>query len=341
MTSNAQGARFVLPPDALHVLGSFASAPLGAMSVLSASQVSTEMSRSLTAAGALDSDGRPSAPFAPVLDVLAAPTGLAQLHLTGGESLIEIQIHTGAAGTVSVLSTSEGLELAAPADVDRMVRVLTEHLGFSMLPSLTLSAQLTAEDAVVFAATVDHHRRRLLAALLAGEALSDAPADDGSVRALLQVDDPRWLVPIVSALAGDIPQGAAAARVGHLSSDVNQVARALALRFAVFDRIFTLVTVGSGTDGETMASQVACVQAGVHDLLVIEAGPDGLGFVTLPSAMVLSRVATMLADPGGELREATPTQAPHASFCPRCGTAFQVDGTFCTTCGARRPDDSR
>lgn len=331
-----QPSRLRLPPDALGVLGAFAAAPLGPLSVLSAGPATSDMSHALVAAGALTGDATPTTAFAPMLDVLAAPRALAQLHLTGGGSLVELQVHSSGDRSVSILSTPDGLEFEAPAATDRMVRMLSEHLGYSMMPSLTISIRLDPVDAVVFAATIDHHRRRALEALLAGRPYVDAPADDDEVRSLMTATDAQWFAPIVSALAGDVTAASATTHVGRLPPDVARAARDLALRFVVFDRVLTLTSVGISDGDQPLASQVACVQAGVHDLVVIEPGPDGVGFVTLPSALVLARVAALLADPGRELAAASPGE-PAAAFCSQCGTAFGNDDRFCAGCGTPRP----
>ncbi|MBT8213411.1 MAG: hypothetical protein KJN71_09720, partial [Acidimicrobiia bacterium] len=278
MTTTDQQTRFLIPPEALAGLGSYAHT-VGPLSVLSTDPLPDAVVESLMQRGILDSVDRVNARFSPVLDVMAEPAALAQVHVVGGGSLVEFTVHAASRGSVSAVATPEGLELAAPAEVDGAMRLLTQHVGFSMLTGLTLSVDVELRHAIAFSATIDHYRRRNLEGFLGGTPGGQPPADRQAVRELLSVTDARWFVPLVGGLTG---ADAAAADVDGLSGELDHAASQIATRFPLFDRVITVSSAATIGGGEHAASQVMIIQAGVHDLLVVEASQEGVRFTTLP-----------------------------------------------------------
>ncbi|MBT8213148.1 MAG: zinc ribbon domain-containing protein [Acidimicrobiia bacterium] len=334
MTTAGVQPHFLIPAEALSGLGSYATS-LGPLSVLGTDPLAPEVVVKLNEAGVLGADAGLTPEFAPLLQVLAEPRGVSQVQVTGGGSLVEFTAYASSGSTVSSVATPDGLSLTAPAQVDEAVQIVGEHVGFSMLASLALSIRLEPAEAVAFAAMVDHYRRRDLTALLDGGSASST-TDLGAVRQLLTVTDARWLVPLVGAVAGiDASEGSEA--VGLLTSELDRAASQIATRFPLFDRVLAVTTAVAPDNGAPVGSQVMIIQGGVHDMLIIEAGEDGVGIVTLPPAMVLARISAILHDPGGDLAGMAANKANQPTFCPACGTEFLPEGQYCTKCGAKRP----
>jgi hypothetical protein len=106
----------------------------------------------------------------------------------------------------------------------------------------------------------------------------------------------------------------------------------------IFDNALTLTSGYLSAGGSLSIAGFTCLQAGIHDLLIIDAAADSVTFQTVSSAGVLDNVQTWFSDVQKlETLDTTVRDAssPSRRFCPHCGAAIAPGRKFCGGCGAK------
>jgi membrane protease subunit (stomatin/prohibitin family) len=107
----------------------------------------------------------------------------------------------------------------------------------------------------------------------------------------------------------------------------------------VIDSSIVLTSGHLGPDGTVSVVGFTCLQAGVHDLLFIDASSAGVDLQAISSAALLEYIRAFMTDPAVMKRSDAPvsgSQPPAAAgkkFCPECGTQIKEGLKFCSNCG--------
>jgi hypothetical protein len=312
--------------------------------------------KALSAAGFCDEQGRITAQAQPVLDILGNATSFTRMYLSGGPNPYEYIVCFAPGGASASLVNIRGdMQIDTPALVPMFLTMAAETIGSSMYRSSPFEETLSPPEAVVLAGMIDLQRKAALRSLTGDVRTDGSLMDPASIQAACSGgnNDNQWLAPVILDLAGTggIPGAEdfrkaldslvtrGLIRRSGSSFQLNDDVQFLARRMLIFDTALTLTAGHLGNDGRVTVAGFTCLQAGVHDLIVVDVSGDTVGIKSISSFAILGLVRTFLSD-ASELEKleapaAPVTAAPARKFCAQCGTAIQPGRKFCGSCGAK------
>lgn len=316
--------------------------------------------QALMKTGLLDARGQVTHNFKPTLGFLAQAKAYARVRLTTWDERLEQLHYFGAEEDriVSITSHAEGILIQDPAPVREMMAVLRQNIGASLIASCILEAELPVDEALVLAALIDRHRKRILSAFIEGSKFEVGEYQPDDVLAELRdgIHSPDWLAAAIQTISGR--EGALSE--GEIAQALNNLTRAglLAMKgesyllgegalsvgkgLLVVDHILTLEA-GELLDNEQIVtSELICMQSGRHSLLLLEyhagvfhmRGISPLILLTLLEHFLLG--SEILKNLGRRIAETQMEQAAkRGHYCTHCGQPVDADSKFCGECGAK------
>jgi hypothetical protein len=115
----------------------------------------------------------------------------------------------------------------------------------------------------------------------------------------------------------------------------------LARRMLIIDTSLVLTAGHLGPDGIVSVGGFTCLQAGVHDLLYLDATAGTVEIQAVSSAIILDYIRALMTDPSllkkldGPAKSPQKNQPSGKKFCPQCGTSISEGKKFCNNCGAK------
>ncbi len=315
----------------------------------------TAEKQALAKAGICDASGQIAAAIRPALDVLGTANAFTRMYLSGGQPPAECIVYF-APGKIPVSLRNIGgeMQIGYPAASGAFMQMAAQAIGTSAYRSVPFDATLSHDEAVALAGMIDVQRKQALRSLADEQtpvvadiglgALGKTTSQKGEKSQWLasvlldiisqdRVPEDR-LLPALESLVGKgfAVRNASSYRLGD-------EALSLAHRMLVFDSALVL-TAGHLGPGESFSvAGFTCLEAGIHDLLVIDAGVDSVHLQSVSSAGVLDSIQAYLTDVHMHEKLDAPA-AENAGqqtrkFCPQCGTAIQPGKKFCGSCGAK------
>jgi hypothetical protein len=233
----------------------------------------------------------------------------------------------------------------------------TQALGSSVYRNATVGASLAPEEALTFFGITDLQRKEYLSALAGSKESSKKSIDPSSLETFLSTREGnfQWLNNVIRELAygentpaPQVPAALASLEEKGLVRKTGQAyclsddAAFLARRMLVIDTSLVLTAGHLAADGRVGVAGFTCLQAGVHDLLYIDATADLVEFQAISSAAVLGYIRAFMTDPEALKKLVIPVapgpQAvapPQKKFCPQCGAPLTEGKKFCNKCGTR------
>jgi len=352
----------VIPAGLLGVVGALWGAAPSVASPFrygDARPATAEESAALEAGGICDASGGLSAAARPALDVLGTAVGFTRVYVTGGGFPNEYLVYFSPTGaSASLINRGGDMELATPATADLLVAMIEMRIGSSALRESPFEASLSFDEAVVLAGLVDLQRRAVLSAFGAGK---DADAVEASPAAVADAvaargDDRQWLANVLLELgesdgldadAAKVALGALAGRglvtKGKGGSRLSDEALQFARRMLLFDVVVTLTSGHAAANGTVSVAGFTALQAGVRDVLYIDASEGEVELRSTSAAEILDYVNTFMTDPAvvarldGGVGQAPPAAAAPAkqAFCTKCGSKLAPGAAFCVKCGQK------
>jgi hypothetical protein len=272
----------------------------------------------LAATGLCDPAGNIHPYYGPLLDVLARPAGMVRVLFTtelgaGHETFT----YFGANGGRASLSNQRGLAcLGLPDAAPATLELVGQHFGDSVLKSCEFEIELHPDVAMVLGATLDMQRRAFFQGLAGGTEAAPVGMDASHLTTILGAipSSTQWLTRVLAELL-DRPRGIQPANIPSAIYWLVQArlleprgpvvvlappALALSRRLLVIDRFLSVTATRFTPQHGLEVMDVTCLQAGVHDLLMLDSGGDRVHLKTTSSASVLSLLTHLLA--GGFLR---------------------------------------
>ncbi len=310
--------------------------------------------QALAKAGICDANGQILPAVRPALDVLGTANAFTRIYLSGAQIPAECIVYFAQNRVpVSLLNVGGDMQIDFPAATETFVSMVAQGIGSSIYRSVPFNATLTHDEALALAAMIDLQRKQALRSVADEQVPVIVESDVPALRAITsrKGDNTQWLINVVldllsldgipsedrlrSALESLVQKGFA---LKHASSyRLSEATLALARRMLIFDAALTLTSGYLGTSGLLNVAGFTCLQAGIHDLLVIDAGVDLVTIQSVSSASVLDSLQTYLTDAKVLENLDTPvaeTAAPQIrKFCPQCGTTIQPGRKFCGSCG--------
>ena len=311
---------------------------------------------SLAQAGVCDTGGQILPAIRPALDVLGTATGFTRMYLSGGMAPTECVVYFAPGRVpVSLLNAEGNMQIAYPAAVPQFVEMAAQGIGTSMYRAVPFSATLAPDESVVLAAMIDIQRKQNLKSVADEQSSSAADCEIPVLWKNLsrKGDSTQWLGNVLMELlsldgipsedrvrkaAGSLVQKGYARMQGS-SYQLSEILLTLAGRMLIFDNALTLTSGFLSAGGSLSIAGFTCLQAGIHDLLIIDAAADSVTFQTVSSAGVLDNVQTWFSDVQKletlDAGQTGTTASQTRKFCPQCGAAFQPGRKFCGGCGAK------
>jgi hypothetical protein len=310
------------------------------------------------AAGFCDASGQIVPGILPALDVLGNAQAFTRMYITGGPNAYEYIVYFTADGrTASLINIKGDVQINCPSIADLFIEMASQALGLTVYRNATIKASLTPEEALVFSALVDLQRKEILRALAGSKDIPPLAVDPPSLDTFLATPEGnyQWLNNVIRDLAYDenAPSPQVLAGLASLTDKglvvktgpayrLSDDAAYLARRMLVIDTSLVLTTGQLASDGRVGLAGFTCLQAGVHDLLYIDATGGSVELQAISSAAVLDYIRAFMTDPRA-LRNlvmpAAPQQpavsGPQKKFCPQCGAQISEGKKFCNKCGTK------
>jgi len=349
---------YVVPAGLMGALGALWGAVPTAISPLrhpAGDPLTDEERATLVGAGVLDASGSLTPGVRPALDVLGSATAFTRVYISGGLAPYEYLVFFAPSGaSASIVNAGGDMSIASPAHAEEFLAMIGESLGLSSFVAAPFEATLEPAEAIVLSALLDAQRRESLTAILEGrdpEAVELTPAALGTLVAKSGTDR-EWLVDVLFELTGSdgIDADGVATAIASLES-AGLVAKAgkrlrltgnlllLGQRLLVLDSALTLTSGALAASGEVAVAGFTCLQAGVHDLLSIDAREGEVELRSVSAAEVGEYARAFLTDASVVDALRTGTGAPQkaaakaAAFCTGCGAKLAPGAAFCTKCG--------
>jgi hypothetical protein len=308
----------------------------------------------LAKAGICDASGQILPTIRPALDILGTASGFTRMYLSGGQPPSECIVYFAPGKEpVSLLNNAGDMQIGFPAAAKEFVEMAAQAIGTSIYRSVPFNATMSHDEAIVLAGMIDLQRKQNLRSV-ADEHVSSAVSSDISVLGKIpsgKSDNPQWLCNVLMELLSEneaIPEDRLNSAVESLvgkgyamkkdsSYQLSGTLLTLAGRMLIFDTALTLTSGYLGKSGSLDVAGFTCLQAGIHDILIIDAAKDSVTLQTSSAAGVLDNVHTYLTDAqkleslGAPVTGSVP---PARTFCPQCGEHVQPGKKFCPHCGA-------
>lgn len=287
--------------------------------------VSDAVRARLANAGALDATGA-RRELRPTLAAIATATASTSLCLVGTGVLVVYVVWVSSDHDpvgMSAIAKKGVFRLEDPAPTDRVVELIAALVGRGPLRGMDLALDLSIEDSVALAAIVDAQRHAILAGLGAGHAGADGPVDLGVARRVLDEPPSSGLLSAIRRVCGPAAHASASGltesiasltRQGLVEGDSSAVRLAgpcaeLAQRFAAITACVELANAyDSGADGVARLA-LACLQAGVSDLMTVEWVKTGIHLETVSADTVVGYIDRLLHQP--DLARTAVQSQPH------------------------------
>jgi len=346
----SENIEVVLDQDQLGALGSFFAGELSTISPLRSDKEGDEQSSPpgpevLIENGVCMEDGTILKGYRPVMEVLATARGFARIFFTDetGNTSECINYFSPDRRRVTMTNVEGAFKLSYPDASADIIEGLSQHFGDTAYRSADLNAELSIGEALVFSVLVDNQRKAFLKGIAGDRDLKPKGMDDAKLAEGLSGagESLQWLTNVCmelfgideanpedvldSGLEGLLSKGLITKKASKFY--LADTGFSLSRRMLVIDRILSLGSGWINTGGVLEVSGFTCLQAGVHDLLLLEAFDDTLHIRSISSAELLDIITSSLL--GGfiaeeEPAEQTATPAPSATMPPAAPPAPPV-----------------
>ena len=319
-------------------------------------EIRAEAQAALIAAGICDNDGRIVPGIRPALDILGTAEAFTRMYLSGGPNPQEFLVYFGQDGnSVSMINVRGDFRIIYPSRPDLFADMAVQTIGSTLFRNAPFDASVSYDEALVFCALIDLQRKALLHSVADSSEVKIAKATAGEISTALNGKDTdyQWLGIIMMSLLEQKAQpspdriGAALASlegkglVGKTGTSwhLSDAGVLLARRMLIIDTSLVLTAGFEEKSGNVSIAGFTCVQAGVHDLLLIDAGETSVDIQSVSSAGVIEYVQKFFADASIHRNLAAPeAKAPKTlKFCPQCGASLKEELKFCSNCGYKKP----
>ncbi len=304
----------VVKPQLLRSIGRSWDGPLSQMSPLwyGAEGKVVPDKKALAEAGICDKNGAILPSVRPAIEVLATPKSFSRIYFTKspGNNFEYIVFNTADGRSASMINESGDQRIDFPAANEPVFVGVGQMLGSSVLLNCEFAADLTAGESLVFAAMMDLQRRAFLRALANDGEQVQVPIEIDRIASLVSEDETDYqrfvsilkemldihgtFMPevVVGALEGLMNKGLAK-RDGKQCSLVGPALQ-LSRRFLLLERYLVMTAGKFDDDNKLNLASFTCLQSGINDILMIEAGKGSARLETISSARLLDYLGVFM-----------------------------------------------
>jgi hypothetical protein len=268
--------------------------------------------RALLEASICDKEGKIQDIVRPAIEVLATAKAFTRIYLTKSPgNIFEYLVYMAQDGrTASIINDTGVLRINFPASNDEVFVGIGQLVGSSVLRNCEFSTDLTAGEALVFSAMMDLQRKAFLRALsddkeqvpvqididkiasLVSEGETDLQRFVSILKEMLAIHGTFLPEVVVGALEGLMAKGLAK-REGKTCSLVGPALQ-LSRRFLLLERYLTVTAARLDDANKLEVASFTCLQSGINDILMIDAGEGTARLETLSSARLLDLLGVFM-----------------------------------------------
>ncbi|MDF2537643.1 MAG: hypothetical protein K0S76_664 [Herbinix sp.] len=267
----------------------------------------------LSRIGMLDMEGNLLNEMKPTIQLLSNPYAVMKVMFTGGVGTYEHNINYDPSfhHHVSFTVTPGSFSIDDETNPMSIVKVLEDFVGKSNLKSINLSSKFDTTQALVIAAVVDMERRLSLRAFVDELPMIHNSYSTNMIWRIINSTSSsiQWFVSIVNEVIGEH----VALSLWQVQEAVEQLTEkgvllqnnrqyklagdiaSLPGRMIIVDNVLSVQIAKKNATDAVVSSGFTCVQAGVHDLLLIDYNGKEMVFETITSVRLLNYMERFLS----------------------------------------------
>ncbi len=313
----------------------------------------------LNKSGVLDNAGKMVDNVYSSIEALATANAFGRVQFTSGLELFEYISYFSPkqSNAVSITNSKDGLILRDPAPTEEIIDGLKQYTGESLVKKCELNIEISAEEALALAGIIDLSRKSFLSAIANGKELM---LETYNIDAIYQSiakgkEDTQWLAYVIKRVTGisEITTEMIEKALKSLSTSelvigdnkgykAGEKASTLANAILIINQLLTLDAGREADNGEVVKVGFTCLQAGLHEILSIDANGDQIRLEMISSAEMIEYVTHFMMDADAlkEVVEQVETERTTSSvssasneICTNCQNILKDEAKFCPSCG--------
>ncbi len=319
----------------------------------------------LNKSGVLDGTGKIVDNVNSSIEALATANAYGRVQFTSGLELFEnISYFSKEGHAVAITNSKDGLILQDPAPTAEIIDGLKQYTGESLVKKCELNIEISAEETLALAGIIDLYRKSFLSAIAnEKELVLETYRIDDIYNAIVNCkEDTQWLAYVMKRMTGIseittemIKKALENLIISELVISDNKGYKAgektatLANAILIVNQLLTMDAGREADNGEVVKVGFTCLQAGLHEILSIDANGDQIRLEMISSAEMIEYVTHFMMD-ADALKEIAGVSnkicsncknilKDKAKFCPSCGTPVLAPN--CKMCGAALTPDSK
>jgi hypothetical protein len=306
------GERMLLTPAAITWLGSAFTekTKISPFTTIQVSGFSETDKIKLIEEGIIDKEGAFTPASYAVFESLAVAKAYASFRLSGPFGNVDKTAYFNEKNIVTVDNAGEGLVVSTSVDIDSMAGIINEITGISRLVNAKLNIKLGVKAALAFAALVDITRKRALGQYAGYDSMPIGYTSDQILDFIQQADSGRWLTSYIKSLPlPEVSLGASEFEVamnglieggfvekGEYGYRLLGEAYDLAVNFLVIENSVH-IRCGQELDGKLVTGEAMFLQAGLHDVLMLDIDSETIEFNTVSTYTMVEYLQSLMINP--------------------------------------------
>lgn len=302
-------ARMLLSPEAITWLGSAFNdkTKISPFTAIQMPGFSEADKTSLIEQKVIDQDSALTPESYALFNTLAKAKAYAGFRLSGAFGNVEKTSYFMDGQQVTVDSAGQGLVISGPADVDTMAGVINEITGISRLVNAQMNIKMGPKSALAFTALLDLTRQYALGQYAGLTEMPIGFTTEQIITMARKATDQHWLTAYLKTLRLPgldlLEEELEAAMAGILQADLAEKgddgyrligeAHDLAVNFLVIEHVLH-VRCGQEKDDGIVTGEGLFLQAGLHDVLMMDVDSETVEFNTVSTYTMLDYMQNMI-----------------------------------------------
>ncbi len=274
-------------------------------------EITNSIKEDLISDGILNSDGSLKKEIEASMNVLANPYGIVKYIFTGGVGIYEhsISYDQSFKKNVQLILTPKSIVIDDELHTENIVQIMESFVGKSNLKSLNITYKLKPAEALVVAAMLDMERKSSLRAFVDEVVYSHNSYNANVIWRIVNSTNPsiQWFVYLVNEVIGEhepLTQNQVQEAINQLLDKgivtkngdqylLSDEFSMLSNRMIIIDNVVSILTY-KFANTQVISSGFTCIQAGVHDLLLLDYDGSDIRFNTITSNRLIDYVKQVL-----------------------------------------------
>ena len=245
-----------------------------------------------------------------VLSELASAKSFGSVRLNGSFGLIDKVVYFGDTFPVTVDNAGDSLVISTGQSREGFDEILDEITGNSRLTNAVFEIEMGEKAALTLSSLLDLSRKSGLTAYAQNVEIREAFSDSEILEFFNTAEGSRWITGFLKRMplengtlsASDVEESLKSLESANCIQRKDGTVRligdaaTLAMNLLVIDQT-VVCRVAQEHQGQTVVSDALILQAGLHDLLMIDSGADGIGFSALSTRTLRQFITKIISEP--------------------------------------------